>query len=110
MLNLLTSLGPLRVLLALATLIVIGTSPFFGAPDLSPWGFYPTVIAPTLVVLLLFVLPLDMLMARVFMTGADAAGRERLRRVLCFEALLYLTLIAAWFPLLYALVTARPPI
>lgn len=101
-------LGPLRALLVLACLFVTATSPFFGAPDYSWWGFYPTLIAPTLVVLLLFVLPLDMLMTRIFMSEASDADRRRLGHALKLEVVLFLALIAAWFPLLRALILAEP--
>jgi len=108
MLRFFTYLGPLRALLALACMIVTATSPFFGAPDYSWWGFYPTVIAPTLVVLLLFVLPLDMLMTGLFMSAADEADRRRLRHALQLEVVLYLALIGAWLPLLRGLILADP--
>jgi hypothetical protein len=106
--NLITYFGPLRVLLALACIGVAATSPFFGAPDYSWAGFYPTIVAPTLVVLLLFVMPLEMTMTTVFRSDAEEADRRRLGHALMIEAALYLALIASWFPLLRALVLAEP--
>jgi hypothetical protein len=102
--------GPLRVLLGLACLVVAGTSPFFGAPDYSWSGFYPTIVAPTLVVLLLFVMPLEMTMTSIFRSDAGESDRRRLGHALIIEGLLYLTLIASWFPLLRALILAKPEI
>ena len=108
MLRLIHYFGPLRLLLGIACLVVAGTSPFFGAPDYSWAGFYPTIVAPTLVVLLLFVMPLEMTMTTIFRSDASEADRRRLGHALLIEALLYLLLIASWFPLLRALILAKP--
>jgi len=108
MLRLITYLGPLRALLMLATILVIATGPFFGGEHESTWGFYTNLIAPTLVVLLLFVLPLDMLMTGIFMSEATARDRQRLRHALLVEVVLYSMLIAVWFPLLRSLLLAKP--
>jgi hypothetical protein len=108
MLEFLASFGVLRGLLAVATLVVAATSLWFGEPDYSTWGFYPTIIAPTLVVLLLFVIPLEMTMTSIFMADTEGSTRLRLQRILLLEAALYLILIGAWFPLLRALVFSGP--
>lgn len=100
--------GVLRGLLALASLMVSATSPWFGEPDYSTWGFFPTIVAPTLVVLLLFVLPLEMTMTRIFMLDQVDAIRRRLGRILLIELGLYGLLILSWLPLLRALLLAEP--
>jgi len=96
--------GPLRALLVLVTLTVIACAPFADGNVHLGWRLGPSVIAPTLMAMLAFCLPLDMTMARVFML--DKAGAERLRygRILWMEATLLVALLAAWAPFVVKLV------
>ena len=45
-----------------------------------------------------FVVPLDMLMSRIYMTGKPEVERARFRRILAAEALAFALLIAVWTP------------
>ena len=45
-----------------------------------------------------FVVPLDMLMTRIYMTDKHGAQRARYRRILVAEAAALLLLVAAWAP------------
>ena len=69
-----------------------------GTAELHGWRIFPTVIAPTLMVMLAFSLPLDMTMLRIFMSGAAAQERARLSFVIRVEAAILLVMLAAWYP------------
>jgi hypothetical protein len=89
--------GPLRVLLlgSAAALIVLG--PFSGGPvSFEGIALFTTLLAPVAFAVFVFVLPLDMLMALVFMSGADTTRRARLRRVVITEGSLLALLVLAW--------------
>lgn len=66
---------------------------------------WTTLIAPPLAVMLAFVVPLDMLMSRVYMADKRGAERARYRRILAAEALAFLLLAAAWTPFFAALLS-----
>lgn len=102
-------MGPLRALLVIATVVVILSAPFAGGVEYRDWRLLPTVIAPTFMMLLVFVLPLDFTMTRVFMTGASGEDRARYRRILWIEAALFVGMLAAWFPFAYRLISASTP-
>ena len=91
-------LGPLRSLLVLSTLLVIGLAPFADGSVHHDWRLIPGVIAPTVMMMLVFALPLDMTMAKVFMSDASAAERERLRFAIRVEGCALVAMLAAWTP------------
>lgn len=91
-------LGPMRVALALFTFTLIGMAPFASGASLSGWGAVVGIVAPSLTVIMLFVLPLDMMMSRIFMSDAEGAQRLRYRRILWLELFLFLALLVAWGP------------
>lgn len=116
-------LGVLRVALLAAVAVLVASAPFssFGPNgsgavdpsrplgvegsalgshwlDLSPGLLWTTLIAPPLAVMMAFVVPLDMLMSRIYMTDKPAAERARYRRILAAEALALGLLVAAWTP------------
>jgi hypothetical protein len=57
--------------------------------------------------LLVFVLALDILMTRVFMSGSSAAERRRLVLIFRSEGLLLLILLASWAPFVVSLLRLR---
>ena len=69
--------GLLRALLAFSTLALILISPFVGKSDTEPQGLFLSAIAPSLVMILFFVLPLDIAMTRIFMSDASTADKTR---------------------------------
>jgi len=98
--------GLLRVLLAVLALLVALAAPFADGPAVyHGWRMLPTVIAPTLAVVLVFALPLDMLMSRVFMSDQPEPVRARLRRIVRLEAGVLALLVAFWAPFFHALLT-----
>ena len=101
--------GLLRVLLAFGTLGLIGVSPFAHRTDsLEEGGLFFAAIAPSLVAILIFVLPLDMAMTRIFLSDADPANKARLWRVIKGEAILLLMLVLAWTPFFSSLLVREP--
>ena len=114
-------LGPLRVALLAAVAVLVASAPFSahhpGAFDVSTVlatddGPFPafgaiwlTLVAPPLAVMIAFVVPLDMLMSRIYMADKHGAERGRYRRILATEALAFLLLVAAWTPFFVALLS-----
>lgn len=107
------TLGPLRTLLALSTLAVAALGPFLdGTADIHTWRIVPTVVGPTFMMMLVFVLPLDITMSLVFRADSPPVERARLGRVVLIEAVLFMLLLAAWTPFFlrfFALSTGGDP-
>ncbi|MEQ8663201.1 MAG: hypothetical protein RLW62_20485 [Gammaproteobacteria bacterium] len=102
-------LGPLRVMLIGAAVVIMLAAPFAdGAVHAHDWRLIPGVVAPSLMMMLVFAFPLDMTMARVFMADAEDAERQRLRFVIRVEALVYLAMLAAWTPFLLNVLELSP--
>ncbi len=100
--------GLLRALLAFSTLALILISPFVGKSDTEPQGLFLSAIAPSLVIILFFVLPLDIAMTRIFMSDASAADKARFAVVIKGEVILFLGLLLAWVPFFSSLLQAEP--
>lgn len=90
--------GVLRTLLLLVTLTVIACAPFADGRVQTGWMLGPSVIAPTVMAMLAFSLPLDITMTRVFMLDRPAPERRRYRRILWLETAMLLIMLAAWAP------------
>jgi len=92
-------LSPLRKLLLFVTFAIAVFGPFLdGTADPEGWRIFPTVIAPAIMLMLLFILPLDMTMARIFMSDASDQERRRLVTAIKADACLMLILVVAWVP------------
>ena len=101
-------LGPLRLMLALLVLVVSAASPFSEGPAVyTGWRLATTVIAPAIFVMLVFLLPLDMIMSAVFMSGGSPARRSRFRRIIGIELVLLAAMVIAWLPFVIRLL--NPP-
>ena len=102
-------LGVLRSGLAFATLVVIGAAPFAdGSVHMHDWRLFPSVIAPTIMMMLVFTLPLDITMSCIFMSDADAPERARLRSIIRFEAILLGLMLLAWIPFMLRVLDFSP--
>ena len=98
--------GPLRGMLYLLILILSFTAIFsMGDTQKSGLMMYPTLIAPATVPMILFVLPLDMTMCAIMMSGRDASVRKRYQHMILLDALAFLILLGAWFPFYYRLIS-----
>ena len=100
----LTMFGALRVLLVVSVVALILAAPFSDAPaHTTGWPLVRSVIAPTLFVIMAFVLPLDITMTLVFMSDRQGPERRRLRRIAQTEAVLLVAMLVAWMPLVMRL-------
>ena len=96
--------GPLRLLLFAIVLGVIAAAPFSDGPAVySGWRLASTVVAPAIFAMLVFLLPLDMTMSAVFMSGGSTATRARFQRIILAELVLLALLVAAWLPFVFRL-------
>ena len=96
--------GALRILLVISIVALIIAAPFSDAPVHSTgWPLVRSVIAPTLFVIMAFVLPLDITMTLVFMSDRRGPERRRLRRIAQTEAVLFVAMLVAWIPLVMRL-------
>lgn len=97
--------GALRVLLVITVVVLIVAAPFSDGPaHATGWPLVRSVIAPTLFVIMAFVLPLDITMTLVFMSDRHGEERHRLRRIAQAETVLLVAMIVAWIPLLIRLI------
>tara|TARA_R110002096_G_scaffold114361_6_gene248223 strand:+ start:3367 stop:3705 length:339 start_codon:yes stop_codon:yes gene_type:complete len=102
-------LGPLRSGLAILTLMVIAAAPFAdGTVHMHDWRLFPSVIAPTIVMMLVFTFPLDLTMTRIFMQDAEPDERRRLAGVMRFEGVLLVLMLAAWTPFMLKVLDFSP--
>ncbi len=100
--------GFLRATLMLAAVLLIFLAPFAGGHiQTSGWPLITTLLAPVFFAMFVFVLCLDMLMTRVFMSGSSDAERQRLTMIFRSEALLLLILLVSWAPFVLALLRLR---
>lgn len=101
--------GVLRGLLILAAIAIAAVGPFIdGSVHLRGWRLLPSVVAPSLMLILLFALPLDMTMTRVFMSDATGSERARLRAALRVEILVFVILVLAWLPFMIKVLDFGP--
>ena len=101
--NLWSEIGALRVVLLAFTVLLL---PTVWLSDMRPegGGVLFAYIAPTLVILMFFVLLLDALMNRVFMAEQEEAPRQRARRRLRADLLAIALLCLFWGPYYYHLI------
>jgi hypothetical protein len=103
-----TDVGFLRVFHGLFLLLLMVSVPFAGGES-ARHGFamWPTLIAPALVPIFFFVLPLDMFMAAVSRGGATDSEVNRLNRVLKYDIVLLILLLLTWVPFFAQIITER---
>ncbi len=96
--------GPLRGMLYLLVLILSVTALFsMGGTQKAGLMMFPTLIAPAVVPMIFFVIPLDMTMCSIMMSGRKAPDRKRYRHMIMFDAIAFFVLIGAWYPFYYRL-------
>ena len=102
-------LGVLRSLLVIAAVMVIGAAPFAdGSVHMHDWRLLPSVIAPTVMMMLVFALPLDITMAAVFMADAEARERKRLKFAIRVDVIALLAMCLAWAPFMAGVLDFSP--
>lgn len=93
----------------LASLACIVAAPFAnGTTYIHDWRLLPSVIAPTIMVMLLFAIPLDICMARVFMSNSSTSEKARLKRAIYIELAMLGALTLAWTPFMLKLMEMWP--
>ena len=108
MCRLAAELGPLRLMLALLVVVVSAAAAFSEGPAMYVgWRLATTVIAPAVFVMLVFLLPLDMIMSAVFMSGGSPVRRARFRRIIAVELVFLVAMVIAWLP--FVLKLLDPP-
>ena len=96
-------------MLLLMVAIIIMTAPFAdGEVHMHDWRLLPSVVAPSIMMMLVFALPLDITMARIFMADASQSERERLSFVIKLEIGAYLLMLAAWMPFFVTVLEVSP--
>lgn len=92
-------IGALRAILLASSLAVVVLAPFAGGyPQTSGFPLLTTLLAPVFYVIVIFLLPLDMMMTGIFMSGKPQAERERYKLILKSEAVALLALVLSWGP------------
>jgi hypothetical protein len=103
----LAKIGPLRVMHAVILIALILSGPFAGGESArSGVAMWPTLIAPALAPIFIFVLPLDMTMTAISRASAEGDERARLTTVIRFDAVFLAALLAAWLPFFLDLLSA----
>lgn len=91
-------------MLVIIVLILIVMGPFSGGdPTVAGFALLTSAVAPALYVIMLFVLPLDITMSRVFMKEAQGPERARYRFIIRLEVLLFVLMLLAWLPFILKL-------
>lgn len=107
--GLIQRLGVLRIALLLLAALVMLAAPFAdGSVHRHDWRIFPTVVAPSVMMMLVFAIPLDITMARIFMSDANAVERLRLRFVIRIETVVYVLMLASWTPFLLGVLELSP--
>ncbi len=102
-------LGTLRSLLLIAAVLVIAAAPFAdGAVYVHDWRLLPSVVAPTVMMMLVFAIPLDITMACVFMADADAEDCARLKFAIRADCIALLAMVVAWMPFMLKVLDFSP--
>ncbi len=92
-------LGALRFMLALTIVVLVIAAPFSaGETQYSGMKLLTGVIAPALVPMYLFIMPLDMTMCAIYMSGKQDADRRRYRKIIWIDGILLIVLVLAWLP------------
>lgn len=97
MISLMERFGVLRLMLAALVLILAALVPFAGEPiEYEGWKAIPTLIAPVIAPIVFMGVLLDLLMARVWITEADAGLRRRLNGITILDLVLVAVLLVSW--------------
>ena len=97
--NLLRGLNAHRVAMLVCTLLLALLSPFQdGLTYVRDWRILTSVVAPALMVIMVFVLLLDFTMTRVFAIDASPTQRADLHRASRLDLWALLVLLVAWTP------------
>jgi len=92
-------IGAQRSFLLFVNIALVAAAPFSGGEtSYTGWQLYPTLLAPTLVPIMFFVMSLDVLMNLVFMVDATDDKRRRHKIIMIFNLLTIVVLVLSWAP------------
>jgi hypothetical protein len=102
--GLVARVGVLRIAVAS---IAIAFLPFvfFSGERESVLGVIATQVVPGLALFMIWALPFDMLMARVFMVDKHGPERDRYKTVITLDIVLLVALLVFWGPFFFSLLT-----
>ena len=105
----LLSLGPLRLALIVLIIVLIVAALFAdGKMHMHSWRLFPNVIAPSIAMMIFFVLPLDITMSWIFKSATDSeAEQRRLAFAIKIDFLLFVLLILAWVPFMLSILDVQ---
>jgi len=99
------TMGIQRSFLVLVTLSLVILSFFSGGEyAMHGWRTLPTLVAPSLVPILFFVLCLDMMMSLIYSVESSDAVKRRYRNIIRIHLVLVIVLVAFWTPFFVRLV------
>jgi hypothetical protein len=91
--------GLLRLGLLSLCFISIGLSFYAdGTTYMHDWRLVPSVLAPSIVMMLVFAIPLDITMVFIFKTDSSEQEKVRYRKIIKTELTIYVLLLAFWIP------------
>ncbi len=99
-------IGPLRVLVVVLGLLSLPCV-FLGEVGTPPWDVIVGQVVPGLVLFMIWALPFDMLMARVFMSDKPADEQLPYRWAIRVDLTLWLLLLAFWGTFFAVLLSGR---
>lgn len=95
----LRGLGLFRLVMLAIIVILAILGPFNdGQTYVEGWSLFTSVVAPAMMVIMVFVLLLDITMTRVFASEAEPARRSALRFASVVDAWALLLLVLTWAP------------
>ena len=94
----------MRVFIATLVLVCLPMV-FFATDEEQGWGVVPSYVVPVLVILLVWILLFDMLMARVLMGEQQGQGRDCYKTILRVDAILLGALLSFWGPFYISLLS-----
>ena len=89
-------IGPLRWFVAFLVLMSVPAAFMQNIHLASPWNIIIGSIMPGLALFMIWAIPLDILMAKVFKSEADAATEARYRTIIRFDVLIWLLMLVSW--------------
>ena len=99
------TMGVQRSALAFIACVLITLSFFSGGEyTLHGWRVLPTLVAPSLVPILFFLLCLDMMMSLIYSVDTEGAVKKRYRNIIRIHLVLVILLLSFWTPFFMQLV------
>ena len=97
-----TDFGVLRLVLISLCLVLIGLSFLAdGITYMHDWRLIPSVLAPSIVMMLVFAIPLDITMAFVFRSDSEESEKLKFDKIIKTESIVYCLLLACWTPFFF---------